>query len=440
MSDQAGRTPDAGWYKYYALGLLVLVYIVNFIDRSILSILNQSIKEGLGVSDTAMGFLGGIAFALFYTFVGIPIARLADTGNRRTILAVCLAIWSAMTALCGLAANFVQLLFARIGVAIGEAGGSPPSHSMISDLFPPSQRATVFGIYALGIPIGSMLGYLFGGWINEVFDWRAAFFVVGLPGVLLALIVRLTLKEPRRGAFDQGAKQDAAVPQLRTVLSFLWRLKSFRYVALGAGFHAFVYYGAAYWLPTMFYRSHGIGSMAMGQSLFLLGFSGMAGTFLGGYVADKLGARDFRWYAWLPALTTLVSIPFAVYTFLSDDPSLALWVYAIPYFLLATYLGPTFSIVQTLVGSSIRATASSVLLFVISLIGIGLGPQFVGIASDVLGASSALGDHGLRWALVITLVFNVLCTVLYMLAAATVRDDLDLKHTEPVGGVRSTSR
>ena len=429
MSNPAETATPSRAYRNYALGLLLVVYVVNFIDRSILSILNQSIKESLGVSDTAMGFLGGVAFALFYTFLGIPIARMADRGSRKTILAVCLALWSAMTALCGMAGSFVQLLFARIGVAVGEAGGSPPSHSMISDLFPPSQRATAFGIYALGIPIGTMLGYLFGGWINEAFNWRVAFFVVGVPGILLALIVQFTLKEPRRGAFDRDAKANEAVPEFRTVLSFLWRLKSFRYVSLGAALHAFVFYGVGFWLPAMFYRSHGMDTKVMGQALFLIGFAGMAGTFLGGYLTDKLGARDFRWYVWSPAVTTIISVPFCVYTYLSSDTSMALWVYAIPYFLLASYLGPTFSVAQTLVGSRMRATASSILIFVISLIGIGIGPQFVGIASDVLNAHTGLGNDALRWALIAILVFNVLSAVLYMLAARTIRGDLKMKDT-----------
>lgn len=427
MGHPMETTTPSRWYRNYVLGLLLLVYVVNFIDRSILSILNQPIKESLGVSDTAMGFLGGVAFALFYTFLGIPIARMADRGSRKTILAVCLAVWSGMTALCGVTGNFMQLLAARIGVAVGEAGGSPPSHSMISDLFPPSRRATAFGIYALGIPIGTMLGYLFGGWINEAFNWRVAFFLVGLPGVLLAIIVQLTLKEPTRGAFDRETKQSDAVPEFRAVLAFLWRLKSFRYVSLGAALHAFVFYGVGFWLPAMFYRSHGMDTKAMGQALFLIGFAGMAGTFLGGYATDRLGSRDFRWYVWSPALTTLVSVPFCLYSYLSGNATLALWVYAIPYFLLATYLGPTFSVAQTLVGSRMRATASSILIFVISLIGIGIGPQFVGIASDVLNAHSGLGNEALRWALVVILVFNVLSAVFYLVAAKTLREDLKLK-------------
>ncbi len=214
-------------YRWYVLSVLVVVYIFNFIDRSILGILLEPIKQDLGASDTAMGFLGGIAFAAFYTILGIPIARMADKGVRRNVIVVCLTIWSVATALCGLAQNFVQLLFARMGVAVGEAGGSPPSHSMISDLFPADKRATALAIYALGIPIGSMIGNLGGGWINEWFDWRTAFFVVGLPGVALALFVRFTVREPPRGVAEGiDVKQEA--PPLMAVLKHLWELKSFR--------------------------------------------------------------------------------------------------------------------------------------------------------------------------------------------------------------------
>ena len=412
-------------YRWYALGLLVVVYVFNFIDRSILGILVEPIKQDLGASDTMMGFLGGIAFATFYTFLGIPIARLADRGSRRNVLAVCLAIWSGATALCGLAGNFFQLLLARIGVAVGEAGGSPPSHSMISDMFPADRRATALAIYALGIPIGTMLGNLGGGWINEAFDWRTAFMVVGLPGVVLALIVRLTLREPPRGLAD-GITLDTSEPPppVREVFRHLWSRRSFRFLSIGAALHAFVGYGVGYWIPAMFNRSHGIGSGDMGLALFYLGFASIAGTFLGGYLGDKLGARDARWYVWLPGLATIVSVPFSTMVYLHDAPYVALWVLAIPYVLGAYYLGPTFALTQGMVGLRMRALASSILLFVLNIIGLGLGPQFTGIVSDVLNITTDLGAESLRWALVISLVFNLVSAVLYLLAARTVKEDL----------------
>ena len=412
-------------YRYYALGLLVVVYVFNFIDRSILGILVEPIKQDLGVNDTMMGFLGGIAFATFYTFLGIPIARLSDKGNRRNVLTVCLALWSGATALCGLAANFFHLLFARIGVAVGEAGASPASHSMISDMFPADRRATALGIYALGIPIGTMLGNLSGGWINEVFDWRTAFFVVGLPGVLLAVIVRLTLREPPRGAAEAIEVKSDDAPPVKEVFKYLWARRSFRLISLGAGLHAFVGYGVGYWIPAMFSRSHGYGTSEMGVALFYLGFASIAGTFLGGYLGDRMAGRDVRWYVWLPGLATMISVPFSAYVYLSDFPFAALWVLAIPYFFGAYYLAPTFSLAQGMVGLRMRALASSIILFVANIIGLGLGPQFTGIASDILFVTTDLGQDSLRWALVLSLIFNVISAVLYLGAGRTLKEDLE---------------
>ena len=432
MTQSTTASPQGAFspaYRAYALGLLVVVYVFNFIDRSILGILVEPIKQDLQVSDTMMGFLGGIAFATFYTFLGIPIARMADRGSRRNVLSVCLALWSGATALCGLAQNFVHLLLARIGVAVGEAGGSPPSHSMISDMFPADKRATALAIYALGIPIGTMLGNLGGGWINEAFEWRTAFYVVGLPGILLALVVRFTLKEPPRGAAEGLQMSTQEAPPVKEVFKYLWGRRSFRFMALGGALHAFVGYGVGYWIPAMFNRSHELTTGQMGTALFYIGFASIAGTFLGGYLGDKFAARDARWYLWLPGLATMISIPFSTFTYLYADPYVALWVLAVPYFLGAYYLGPTFSLTQGLVGLRMRALASSILLFILNIIGLGLGPQFTGIASDVLHATTDLGVDSLRWALVISLVFNLVSAILYLLAARTIKQDL--ANTQP---------
>ncbi len=315
-------------YQWYALGVLFVVYVFNFIDRSVLALLAQSIKEDLQISDTALGLLGGLAFAVFYTGLGIPIARLADKGNRRNILVVCLSIWSAATALCGLAHSYAYLLLARIGVAVGEAGGSPPSHSMISDMFPQHRRATALGIYALGIPVGSMIGALAGGWINDAFDWRTAFMIVGLPGLLLALIVRMTLQEPPRGVSEPVRVDAGATPPIGAVFRLLWERPSFRWLSMSAGFQAFVSYGAGAWIPPMFERTHGLSSSQIGTALFWLGFASVIGTFAGGWYGDRMGRRDVRWYMWLPAWTTLAWLPFQAYCYLTSDPWLAFWVMA----------------------------------------------------------------------------------------------------------------
>jgi len=382
-------------YAWYVLTLLTIVYVFNFIDRNILAILGQSIKNDLGISDTAFGFLGGIAFAFFYTFLGIPIARLADRNSRKTILSVCLAIWSGMTALCGLAQTFWMLLLCRIGVAVGEAGGSPPSHSIISDLFPPEKRGTALGIYALGIPIGSAIGFLAGGWINEFFGWRTAFFVIGVPGLLLALFVYLTVKEPPRGMSEPASAQEAngkgdgkpitaEPPPVREVLSHLWSMRSFRFMSIAGALHAFVGNGVGLYIPMMFERTHQMGTGEIGTWLFVLGMFGMVGTFGGGYLCDRLGAKDQRWYLWIPGIATLIHVPFATFTYLYADPQVALAVYSVAYVLGHCYLAPTFAMTQSLVEVRMRALAASILLFILNIIGLGLGPQFTGLLSDAL--------------------------------------------------------
>jgi predicted MFS family arabinose efflux permease len=418
-------------YQWYALGVLFVVYVFNFIDRSVLALLAQSIKVDLQISDTALGLLSGLAFAVFYTALGIPIARLADKGNRRNILVVCLSIWSAMTALCGLAQSFTTLLLARIGVAVGEAGGSPPSHSMISDMFPQHRRATALGIYALGIPVGSMIGALAGGWINDAFDWRTAFVIVGLPGLLMAAIVRLTLQEPPRGLSEPVRVEADAAPPIGAVFRLLWQRPSFRWLSISAGFQAFVGYGAGAWIPPMFERTHGLSSTEIGTALFWLGFASVIGTFAGGWFGDRLGRRDVRWYLWLPAWTTFASLPFQAFCYLTGDPWLAFWVMALPNMLGAYWLAPVFSLTQGLVGLRMRAVAASIMLFVLNIIGMGLGPGFIGIVSDLLDATTSLGVDSLRWSLVISLSFALVAVYCCVRGARTLKEDL-ARSQEPV--------
>jgi MFS family permease len=335
-----------------------------------------------------------------------------------------LSIWSAMTALCGFAQNFMHLLLARMGVAVGEAGGSPPSHSMISDLFPPSRRATALGIYALGIPAGGMIGSLMGGWLNEAYDWRTAFMVVGAPGLLLALIVRLTLREPVRGASDLAPETVPTMLPVLDVFRFLWSRRSFRFMVLGAALHSFVGYGVGYWIPAFLIRSHHLGTGLIGQLLFYLGFAGLLGTFLGGYLGDRFATRDKRWYVWLPAVATISAIPFSLFFYLWDDYRVAMVVAIVPAMLGAYYLAPTFALTQAMVGLRMRAMAASIMLFIVNLIGMGLGPQLTGILSDVLSKHTNLGAESLRWALVCVLMVNVAAALCYFVAAKDLREDL----------------
>lgn len=280
--------------RRYVLGLLVVVYTFNFIDRQILAILLPAIKAEFGVTDTILGFLAGSAFALFYATLGVPIALLADRWNRRNLIALALAIWSGMTALSGVAANIVHLALARIGVGIGEAGCSPPAHSIISDLYGPEERSTAMGIFTLGISAGIMIAYLAGGWVAENIGWREAFLIVGLPGLVLALLVRFTVREPVRGQSD-GKLDSTARPGIVDVARFLLRRKSFLHLAVGSGLASFIGYAVISFFPTFLFRSHGMNLSEIGVWLgIILGTAGGLGFAGGGYVADKLGRRGQR--------------------------------------------------------------------------------------------------------------------------------------------------
>ncbi len=395
----AGAPAASRAVRNYALGVLVVVYTFNFIDRQILSILMEAIKLDLGLSDKALGFLAGFAFALFYAVMGIPIALWADRGNRRNLIAVALAVWSLMTALSGLAQNFAHLALARIGVGIGEAGCSPPAHSMISDYYPPHERATALGIYALGIPLGIMFGLFAGGWINDVFGWRKAFFVVGLPGLVLALIVRFTLQEPTRG-MSENRTADETPPTIMQTIRFLMRRPAFVHIAFGGALAAFVGYGVISWFPSFLIRSHGMSTTEVGLWLgIIIGIPGGAGIFLGGYLADKFGARDTRWYLWMVSVSALVSLPFGAATYLLSNPYWALAIFSIPILLSNFWQATTLAQTQSLVRLRMRGVASAFLLFIVNIIGLGAGPWAVGILSDALAPT--YGVHSLRWSLMI---------------------------------------
>ena len=412
-------------YRNYVLGVLLLAYIFNAMDRAILSVLLSSIKQEFGASDTELGLLGGIAFAFFYATAGIPIAAWADRANRRDILSLCIAAWSFMTALCGMATNFVTLLLARIGTAIGEAGGGPTSQSLISDYFRLRDRATALSIYALGVPLGAMLGNFGGGWLDQLYGWRAAFIIVGLPGVLVAILTRLTVREPRRGAADESTAElnPTALP-LPQVVSYLWSLRSFRNLALAAALHAFVLYGANLFNPSFLMRLHGMSSGHAGTWMAVFSLISTIGTFAGGYLADRLSVRlsDRRWYLWLPGIATILSVPFQCVGYLAPSLFIAIPCFIVMAVLGAAYFGPSYAMTQALAPLRMRAVAVSLLLFVQTLIGLGLGPLFVGILSDLLAPTH--GVNSLAWGLVAVAAFNVWATVHYFRGARTLREDL----------------
>ncbi len=408
--------------RHYALGILVVVYTFNFIDRQILSILLEPVKADLGLSDTAMGMLTGFAFAMFYATLGIPIARYADRSNRRNLIALALGIWSFFTALSGMAQNFWHLLVARIGVGVGEAGCSPPAHSMIADYFPAEQRATALGIYSLGIPFGIMFGLFAGGWINEFFGWRVAFFVVGIPGIILALVVRFTLAEPPRG-MAEGRVDSGEQPSVSETLSYLWRKKSFRHMSFAAALTAFVGYGFITWAPAFLIRSFGMGTGEIGTWFgLILGVAGGIGIAGGGYLADKFGAKDPKWYLWTTAIALLVATPFNLLVYFATESSLALLAMIIPVLLGNFYQATTFSQTQGISALRMRAVAAGILLFIINFIGLGFGPQAVGVLSDVLAAD--YGTESLRYALLICSLVNIWAGYHYFMAGRYLKDDL----------------
>ncbi len=402
----------------------MVVYIFNFIDRQILVILQESIKAELGLSDKQLGLLSGFSFALFYVVCGIPIARWADRYNRVNIVSASLAIWSGMTALCGLAGSFLQLLAARIGVGVGEAGASPPSHSIISDYFSHEQRGRALSVYSVGIYIGILFGFLAGGWINQFFGWRMAFLVVGLPGILLAVIVKLTLREPRRGQSDATENVPGQRGHFVHDMKRLWRLKSFRYASLGAGFNAFLGYGSLNFMPSFAIRLYEVPVGLVGTWLALIvGIGGAAGALLGGFLSDHLSPRDARWVYWVPAVSTLATAVFLVPTLLSGNQYVMWSIYAIVVVNQAMFLAPTIAAAHALVGPHYRALSSAVVYFVLNIIGLGLGPLAVGTVSDALAPS--IGVESIRWAMMTTAVAAAVGAWLYFLAARNVRADLE---------------
>ena len=411
-------------YVRYVVGMLSLVYLVNLTDRQIMAILMQPIKQEMQLSDTELGFLGGIAFAIFYSVLGMPIARLADKHSRVNILTICLILWSVMTAFCGLAQNFWQLLAARIGVGVGEAGGSPPSHSLIADYVPVEGRSTALGIFAIGVPLGLLSGYLLGGWIEQYYGWRVAFLALGLPGVVLALIVRYSLDEPPRGHSQGGVKEQAPTPSVMEVVRHMWRVPTFWHLSLATALQAFATYSIYQWMPSFLARSYHMQSGEIGLWLSLvIGVGGIIGTFSGGYLADLFSRRDMRWQMWIPAISILLTAPFCVGIYISGGPVWSLIFLFFPMILVNTWLGPGFAVTQTLAPVRMRVMASALLLFVLNIIGLGLGPQAVGIMSDVL--QPAHGQESLRYALLISSSFYLWSAYHFWKAAATLREDLE---------------
>lgn len=405
-----------GAYRIYVLTMLMIVYTFNFVDRVIVGILAEPIKRDLGLTDTQLGLMSGLGFALFYTVLGIPIARLADRTSRTWVITVSLAVWSGFTALCGQATSFMQLLLARVGVGVGEAGGVAPSFALVTDYFPPKQRARALAMFSFGIPIGTGLGNLLGGLVAAALNWRVAFLVVGIAGLVLAPIFRLTVREPIRGALDNAHARAAVAPPMREVWQVLKKKRAFLYLALGAASASVVGYGLIFWIPSFFIRVHGL---TLTQTAILSGIGttvfGILGIGLSGWYGDKLGEKSRRAYALVPAALVAIMVPFMFGTVLAGNVVVALLFFVVPLTLSVGWTGPTYAAVQQLVPPGMRATASAVMLFLINLIGIGGGTLFVGAMSDIL--MPRFGIESLRYAMAIATVFYVISALLFYLAS-----------------------
>ena len=386
------------------LWTLLIVYTLNFLDRTIVNILAEPIKGEFGLSDTALGLLAGPAFAVFYAVLGLPIARYADRAstNRVTLISVSLAIWSAMTALCGFAQNFGQLLLCRIGVGVGEAGCTPASHSLISDSVPSEKRSSAIAMYGLGVPVGSLFGLIIGGIVNDLYGWRIAMMLVGAPGLLLAIIVPLVIREPRHalGAVRdaaQSAPAQVALP-FREALSEILSCRAFVYVWIAASVTAFLGYGKGLWTISFFIRTHELSTTQAGLSLaVVLGLAGAFGTWLGGKVADTFGKTNKRHLLTLPAVGMAVAAPLLFMGYSVDNWQLAIALLIVPTVLNSAYYGPAYACVQGLVRPQARAVAASLVVFGQNFIGLGLGPLAFGILSDSL--TPVAGADSVRWVL-----------------------------------------
>ncbi len=409
--------------RWYALWLLVAVYIFNFIDRQVVSILQEPIKQELGLSDTQLGLLTGFSFAVFYVTLGIPIAWLADRWNRKRIIGIAVAVWSLMTALCGRATSYPMLFLFRVGVGVGEAGLSPPAQSLISDYFPRERRSTALAIYTLGIPIGAVLGVLLGGWLNQFFGWRNAFLAVGLPGLLLSFLVLTTLKEPKRGAMERAATV-APARSLPAVMRTLWGMRAFRHLALGGSLHAVVTYAQLNWNPPFYGRVHGLSTGEVGSWLALIGVMSGVGTYLGGALADRLAKRDVRWLMWLPGAAVLACTPLFFAQYWAPTVHLSILFALLPALLTTFDLGPFFGTAQSLVVPRMRATATAILILIISVLGLGIGPVLVGRLSDFFANGLGLGVESLRYAIPIILLVNLWSAYHYFCAARYLKADL----------------
>lgn len=422
MSDHVEPNPGHKSPRGIVLSMLLLVYIFNFVDRQILAILAAPIQADLDLSDGQMGLLGGLAFAVLYSTLAVPLAVLADRTSRSWVITVSLVVWSGFTALCGLAQGFWHLLLARVGVGVGEAGGVAPSYALIGDYFPSEKRASALAIYSLGIPLGSALGVLAGGYIAATVDWRIAFFVVGLTGLLIAPVFKLLVKDFPKDAPPPASETTPSSATLSATARILAAKPAFWFMAFGAATSSALAYGIGFWLPSLLIRSFSLTLVETSQfigALLLLG--GVAGVLAGGWLGDRLGKRDRAFYGWLPAGAFLLGAPLFAAGILSTDAKFAFLLFLLPQALSYVWLGPVLSAVQHLVEPAARSTASALFLLINNLIGLGGGIFALGALSDFL--VPYYGDQALRYSMLFSLGLYALAALLMGLAGPSLRRD-----------------
>ncbi|MEO6378429.1 MAG: MFS transporter [Caulobacteraceae bacterium] len=435
----AQAAPLSRGYTKYALVLLLCIYVVNFLDRQVVTILAEPIKKELGLADWQIGMMSGFAFAIFYTVLGLPIARLAERKNRPLIIASALTAWSGFTALCGTAQSFTQLCLYRVGVGVGEAGCTPPAHSLITDYTPRAKRASALSFYSMGVPIGSLLGMAMGGIIADQYGWRVAFFVAGAPGLVLAAIAAVTLKETRsklKADVEASAAHRATIGQTMAKLA---QKRTFWLLSLASATSAFILYGNAPFLPAFFLRNHPdeVAALAAQFNLKSVGFIGLVigvitgvvgalSSIIGGWIADRMAARDIRDTMIAPTLAALIGVPSSIVVVLIGSATGGLWAFVVPACTFYFWYGPVYSTTQGIVPPHMRATAAAVLLFIINLIGLGVGPLFVGACSDYFAKGLGMGAaEGVRWALIVNDLFGLVAAALYWMARKTIREEME---------------
>ena len=415
-----------GAYRWYVTAVLALVLAFNVMDRHLIALLQEQIKAELLLDDLQLGLLTGLSFAVFYGTLALPLARLADRHNRMRLLSMCLFLWSAMTMACGMAVGFVSLMLARIGVGVGEAGGYPTSASVLSDYFPKERRGTALAIFGLGAPLGASAGLFLGGYLSDLVGWRNTFLIIGLAGVLMAPLVLLTIREPKRGAGEShraGVDLEAAPPPFLDTMKHLWRIRSIRYLFTANIFHGIVLYSYVAWSPSFYIRVFDVSTTDVSVWLGLLSLGTAAGTSVGGVLYDWAGRRDIRWQLWLLACNGVVLAPLLICQFLAPSLVASLAFAVVPAVLIQVFVGPTIALAQSLVQPRIRAMTAAISLFTLNVFGLGLGPTITGALSDALGAHLADPDAGLRYAVTAVLAVEFVAIGFYALGGRHLKRD-----------------